>query len=196
MLFRSQIVIEILNDILGKVGSRPLAIYSINGKMRSGKSFMLNQFLKYLQFGSAHPGNWIEQTLSKAFIWRAGTQRVTAGIQIWSDVFPIRKPDGSEVAVLLLDVQGLFDDQTSTRNDALLFAFSTLLSSVNMFNVKSTLGGDTFQFWQTFLECARLSVSEGDGQVQQQLKLDFLKPNHSNYYYLPRFTATRESSRN
>jgi len=37
-----------LSKILAKVGPRPMAIYSINGPTRTGKSFMLGYFLRFL----------------------------------------------------------------------------------------------------------------------------------------------------
>lgn len=33
----------------------------------------------------------------KGFSWRGGSEPETTGIQLWSEVFPIRKSDGEEV---------------------------------------------------------------------------------------------------
>lgn len=33
----------------------------------------------------------------KGFSWRGGSEPETTGIQLWSEVFPIKKSDGEEV---------------------------------------------------------------------------------------------------
>lgn len=43
----------------------------------------------------------------KGFSWRGGSEPETTGIQLWSEVFPIKKSDGEEVK----NVQEPFDQQ-------------------------------------------------------------------------------------
>ncbi|KAB1277160.1 Atlastin-1 [Camelus dromedarius] len=69
------------------------------------------------------------------FSWRGGSERETTGIQIWSEIFLIDKPDGKKVAVLLMDTQGTFDSQSTLRDSATVFALSTMISSIQMFSV-------------------------------------------------------------
>lgn len=38
------------------------------------------------------------------FSWRGGSERETTGIQIWSEVFLVDKPDGKKVFAFLLHV--------------------------------------------------------------------------------------------
>ena len=59
---------------------------------------------------------------------------------MWSHPF-IRHPAGGgpPVAVMLMDTQGLFDTVTSKRLLASIFAISTLVSSVQLFNLKSRM---------------------------------------------------------
>uniref|UniRef100_A0A7N8YJK0 Atlastin GTPase 1 n=1 Tax=Mastacembelus armatus TaxID=205130 RepID=A0A7N8YJK0_9TELE len=64
------------------------------------------------------------------FSWRGGSERETTGIQIWSEVFLVDKPDGRKVAVLLMDTQGTFDSQSTLRDSATVFALSTMISSI------------------------------------------------------------------
>jgi atlastin len=58
------------------------------------------------------------------------------------------------VAVLLMDTQGSFDQETTFENHAVIFAVSALLSSVLIFNVQRDLGEDTLQFLQYFTNYA------------------------------------------
>lgn len=48
---------ENLQRVLNKCGNRLLVIYSVAGKLREGKSFLLNLFLFY----NHNHGNWIDK---------------------------------------------------------------------------------------------------------------------------------------
>jgi atlastin len=147
-----------LNSVLDKVGNLPFACYSINGKKRTGKSFMLGYFLKYLK--SEGKGDWMNLTLEPGFEWRGGTALGTEGIHIWSEPL-IRKVDGREMVILLLDTQGSFDSETTFLQNAAIFAISTLLSSVLIFNVMNDVA-DTLQFLQYFIGYADLAITRQD----------------------------------
>lgn len=47
------------------------------------------------------------------FSWRGGSERETTGIQIWSEVFLVDKPDGTKVCVCLCCCQLIFLFQLS-----------------------------------------------------------------------------------
>ena len=65
-----------------------------------------------------------------SFAWRGGQERQTTGIWMWSEPF-LRYPRGSseQVAVLLMDTQGMFDNETSMALTAQIFGLSTFVSS-------------------------------------------------------------------
>lgn len=54
---------------------------------------------------------------------------------MWPQVFLADLPSGEEVAIFLIDTQGAFDHLTSFNDCATIFAFSTLISSLQIFNV-------------------------------------------------------------
>jgi atlastin len=100
----------------------------------SGKSFLLNFFLRYLKnWGS---DNWIGNQSSplNGFKWRKGTEGITEGILLWSEPFvvPLLNPSGesNEVAIVLMDTQGMFSRGLPLKESITVFALSTLLSSV------------------------------------------------------------------
>lgn len=67
----------------------------------------------------------------KSFAWRGGQQRQTTGIWMWSEPF-IRATDssnGEKIAILLMDTQGMFDNETTMTLTAQIFGLSTLVSS-------------------------------------------------------------------
>lgn len=49
----------------------------------------------------------------EGFHWRGGADRDTTGILVWSEVFEMKKKNGQQVAVLLMDTQGAFDSSRS-----------------------------------------------------------------------------------
>lgn len=69
-----------------------------------------------------------EETALHSFEWRGGVERMTTGIWVWSEPFVRRTEGGKEVAVLLVDTQGMFDNETSMGLTACIFAVSTLVS--------------------------------------------------------------------
>ncbi len=132
--------LEAINSVLDKVGDRRVAIYSISGPFRNGKSFILAFFLRY--FNSKGLGDWVNNDLGFTFDFGGGSERITTGIYMWFEPFIIKK-DGPEVVLLLMDTQGSFDSETTMRGNAIVFALSTLLSSLIIFNVKERVSEDT-----------------------------------------------------
>ena len=55
-----------------------VAVYCIAGKFRSGKSFILDLFLKYLMNGEKE--NWIDIEVPSSFKYSNSAERVTTGI--------------------------------------------------------------------------------------------------------------------
>ncbi|XP_067092373.1 atlastin-2 isoform X3 [Osmerus mordax] len=94
------------------------------------------------------------------FSWRGGCERETTGIQVWSEVFVVPKPDGSKVAVLLADTQGAFDSQSTIKDCATVFALSTMTSSVQVYNLSHNIQEDDLQHLQLFTEYGRLAMEE------------------------------------
>lgn len=155
--------------ILDQVGSRPVAVYSLCGPLRKGKSFMLTMWLRYLV--SQGQGDWINHQLPNTFTYRAGATPETTGIYMWSEPFTFKKSDGTEVALLLLDSQGSFDNQTTTQENAIVFALCTLLSSYVVYNIQGQISEDLLQFIQFFGSYARLAVDDTDQPFQKLLFL-------------------------
>uniref|UniRef100_A0A673YPY1 Atlastin GTPase 2 n=1 Tax=Salmo trutta TaxID=8032 RepID=A0A673YPY1_SALTR len=110
-----------------------VVVVSVAGAFRKGKSFLLDFMLRFMYNQTSC--SWLgghEEPLT-GFTWRGGCERETTGILAWSEVFVVDKPDGSKVAVLLIDTQGAFDSQSTIKDCATLFALSTMTSSVQLF---------------------------------------------------------------
>ncbi|XP_036402452.1 atlastin-2 isoform X3 [Megalops cyprinoides] len=137
-----------------------VVVVSVAGAFRKGKSFLLDFMLRYMY--NKNSESWLggnEEPLT-GFTWRGGCERETTGIQVWSDVFVVDKPDGSKVAVLLIDTQGAFDSQSTIKDCATVFALSTMTSSVQVYNLSQNIQEDDLQHLQLFTEYGRLAMEE------------------------------------
>uniref|UniRef100_A0A8C6XBP4 Atlastin GTPase 1 n=1 Tax=Naja naja TaxID=35670 RepID=A0A8C6XBP4_NAJNA len=151
-----------LNRILlsKAVCDREVVAVSVAGAFRKGKSFLMDFMLRYMY--NMELVDWIgdfNEPLT-GFSWRGGSERETTGIQIWSEVFLVDKPDGNKVAVLLMDTQGTFDSQSTLRDSATVFALSTMISSIQVYNLSQNVQEDDLQHLQLFTEYGRLAMEE------------------------------------
>ncbi|CAB1343792.1 unnamed protein product [Coregonus sp. 'balchen'] len=132
-----------------------VVVVSVAGAFRKGKNTSgLNQ--------QEQSDSWVgadDEPLT-GFSWRGGCERETTGIQVWSQVFVVNKPDGSKVAVLLVDTQGAFDSQSTIKDCATVFALSTMTSSVQVYNLSQNIQEDDLQHLQLFTEYGRLALEE------------------------------------
>lgn len=120
---------------------------------------MLNFFLRYLhaQYVTEDISNWLgdpDSSLS-GFSWNRRSEIDTRGIQIWSEIFL----HGNDTAVILMDTQGVFDHQNSMKDNCVIFGISSLLSSVQIYNVKNNVYEDDLQHLQVKLDIIILLVS-------------------------------------
>lgn len=141
------------------VKNKPVVVISVVGPFRKGKSFLLNFFIRY--FASQCRSNWLNSCDGSldGFSWRAGCERETTGILLWSEVFVVSTNQG-EVAVVLMDTQGTFDRESTMEESATIFALSTMLSSVQIYNLSQNIAEDDLQNLQQFSDYGRLVQKE------------------------------------
>ncbi|KAE8299969.1 Atlastin-2 [Larimichthys crocea] len=133
-----------------------VVVVSVAGAFRKGKSFLLDFMLRFIRRGVGRRGGGASHRLHLA----RACERETTGILAWSEVFVVEKPDGSKVAVLLIDTQGAFDSQSTIKDCATLFALSTMTSSVQVYNLSQNVQEDDLQHLQLFTEYGRLAMEE------------------------------------
>eukprot|EP00903_Cladosiphon_okamuranus_P009553 g9097.t1 len=139
----------------------PVAIVSVVGAFRSGKSFLLSCFLKSLEANESD-GTFKEGVLGgksgtkNGFSWKGGTEGHTQGMMVWSKPFIREVDDGkggrTNMAVLLVDTQGTFDHKMNTHLEACLFGLSATLSSCQIFNVRNQVQADNLGSLAVYLE--------------------------------------------
>ncbi|KAI6195866.1 Atlastin [Aphelenchoides besseyi] len=140
-VFNLKSLIEILNKL--ENANEKICVLDITGKFRGGKSFLLTCIIRYLEWleaGSPTDVDWINIPCD-GFKSRFGTKRETTGIDIWPKLYTVKASNGSNLKILLVDTQGLFDNQTDMQSCGAIFGIAALLSSVMIYNIKECIGG-------------------------------------------------------
>ncbi|XP_059048481.1 atlastin isoform X2 [Achroia grisella] len=181
---------EALGELLLRedIRDRAVVVLSVAGAFRKGKSFLLDFFLRYMhhKYGAGGGGgDWLggDEEPLQGFSWRGGSERDTTGILMWSEIFQATLDNGEKVAIILLDTQGAFDSESTVRDCATVFALSTMLSSVQIYNLSQNIQEDDLQHLQLFTEYGRLAL-EDSGRTPFQ-RLQFLVRDWSFPYEAP-----------
>lgn len=157
---------EALQEILlsDEVRDRKVVVISVAGAFRKGKSFLLDFLIRYLDREGKEGWMGEEGEALTGFSWRGGIERDTTGILMWSKPFIIPLPNSrEEVAVLLLDTQGAFDNQSTVKDCATVFALSTMVSSLQVYNLSGLIQENDLQHLHLFTEYGRLAMEESSG---------------------------------
>ncbi|KAH7730956.1 Protein Y41E3.3 [Aphelenchoides avenae] len=159
-----------LNAVLGSssVANRKVVVISVAGAYRKGKSFLLNFFLEYLYILQYSQKNecdveWLnDDTHLEGFHWRCGSKRDTFGIWLWGEPILIDGRNGERYAVVLMDTQGSLEPNSSgsAHHMSSVFTLSTLLSSVQCYNVGDNISDDALENLSFLMEYGRIALSE------------------------------------
>ena len=145
----------------------PVAVLAIAGKANKGKSLFLSYVLRYLKAleKGHYNSDWMgwndkeERPLTEGFKWENGYEVVTKGIWTWSEPISIKNSSGQVFDVLLLDTQGVFDEETGQREWNILAGLSLLTSSVMVLNTSNEIQEDTLESLQNFLSFGLLALN-------------------------------------
>jgi len=165
---------ENLKIIMGEIKkleryANELVIISVVGAFRTGKSFLLSMFIRYLEYceslGQEIPSDkrgeakWLKngkffshgniknpEKTEPGFAWAHGRDRTTTGMYMYGKPFLRTIPGTTDKAVvLLMDTQGMFDMETTKVLTASIFGLSTLISSYQIMNVMNQLQENILQ---------------------------------------------------
>lgn len=157
---------QALQDILcnEEIAGLPAAVICVAGIFRSGKSFLLNFFLKYLACEEAEAAEWLRELPEDGtgFKWKPGSVRVTTGVGMWSKPF-MRNINGKKTALLLFDTQGTFDNETTMAENVRIFSMASIFSSLLINNIQGKISEDNLQNLQLFVGFGHM-VKEREGQ--------------------------------
>lgn len=88
---------------------------------------------------------------------------------MWSEIFTHDYENGEKVAILLIDTQGIFDDQSTVRDYTTIFALSMMLSSVQCYNLKDNIMTNDLHHLEMFTEYGRLALEQSNEKPFQKL---------------------------
>ncbi|RZC42284.1 GBP domain containing protein, partial [Asbolus verrucosus] len=181
---KKQIVLNksaLLNILLrDEIKDKHVCVISIAGAYREGKSFLMNFLLRYLhiryKLKKRNVTNWLDPADGpiSGFSWKIGSMRHTVGIVMWSEIFLAELPTGEEVAIILLDTQGSFDNSATITECATIFGLSTLISSVQIYNLKENIKQSDLSHLEVFSGYGRLFLGDSESSRSPFQSLVFL----------------------
>jgi len=157
-----------------KIADKKVCVVSVAGKFRTGKSFLLNVFLRFLKHlengGLPEDENWLtgERELT-GFSWRSGESSDTTGILVWSHPFILK----DDIVILLMDTQGSFDNSGTFKDCVNVFALSELVSSLQIYNLRGNIDSSDLEHLSYFAKYGALAM-ENQGNLKPFQSLLFL----------------------
>lgn len=103
---------------------------------------------------------------------------------MWSEIFTYDNANGEKVAIILLDTQGILNDQCTMQECTTVAALSMLMSSVQCYNVKENINEGDLQHLELFTEYGRLALKQTNEKPFQKLFFivrDWLHANETEY---------------
>lgn len=144
----------LMND---DVKDTKIAVISISGASRKGRSFLLNFLLKYLE-NNDNNSDWLNDVNAPltGFPWSQGSQVNTKGIWIWSKIFIKTQMNGEKIGILLMDSQGTFDGRSSMSENIAIFSISMMLSSIHLYNLIDNVTDENLERLEDFIEYGKI----------------------------------------
>jgi len=130
---------EALNTIINnndKYKNFPLCVIIINGALRTGKSFFSNFIIRHL-LKLENNNNTDNKMLSDYFTSRRGKTIQTLGVWVLNKIFI-----HNDKAILLMDTQGVFDQELNQAMTIALISLSTFISSYQIYNLDKRIQED------------------------------------------------------
>ena len=121
-----------------KTRDLPVAVIIINGALRTGKSFFSNFIIRYLKnIKNAHTDTQDTDILKDYFTSRRGADIQTLGVWALDEIFV-----HNDMAIVLMDTQGIFDQELNQAMTIALISLSTIVSSYQIYNLDKRIQED------------------------------------------------------
>jgi len=153
------------------VNNLEVIVLVVAGPYRSGKSFLLNWFIDRLS--KMENGTPLDEISGipenfSGFKFISGSVRETKGMLAYSKIFKVKLKE-TEKAFLLIDTQGTFDNESTEKENKILFSLSTVISSIQIYNVTRELSKDKFEHLELFSTYANFFLDNSDCKPFQSL---------------------------
>lgn len=87
---------------------------------------------------------------------------------MWSDIFT-HDSNGEKIAIILLDTQGIFDYESSANEYYTIFALSTIMSSVQCYNLMRNIDSNNLVNLQGFTQISKWALNQSNEIPFQKL---------------------------
>lgn len=139
--------------LLEHVGNEPLAVVTLAGPYRQGKSYLLNRVVLQNQPGK---GFSVGQTINAC----------TRGLHLSTKLLSGTNSADGSYHVLVIDTEGFGATDANDTHDTRIFSLGLLLSSLFMFNSKGTIDGTAINQLSLVANISKHVVSKsGDGDL-------------------------------
>jgi len=202
LIFGEHPTVEVDEDILAdlkrklrSMGVSKIAIVSVMGAFRTGKSFLLDLMLRFLRYESKCIADGVdpmqvtppergsgEEYPLPAWITAAGNNIEGAGEEvdgfrfkggmdactegIWVWSEPfLRVLNGEKVALLLMDTQGAWDGQMTKEQSATVFGLTAVLSSKEIYNISMQIQEDKVENLTYFMQFAQTAIQKASANI-------------------------------
>lgn len=118
---------------------RKLAVVSIVGKYRTGKSFFVNRVLLNQKKGGFQVGPTIHSC--------------TKGLWLWKKT--IQSPTHEDMDIIVMDTEGFGGMDESANHDSRIFLFSLLLSSYFIYNSTGSIDENALNILNVVINLAK-----------------------------------------
>lgn len=146
----------------------PVCVIIINGALRTGKSFFSNFIIRHMRKleneRNGHVDN--DEMLKDYFTSRRGSDIQTIGVWVLNKVFV---HDGK--AIILMDTQGIFDQELNQAMTIALISLSTIVSSYQIYNLDKRIQEDHLCNMAYFSAYSSLISNKDNSKIGQTLCL-------------------------
>lgn len=124
----------------------PLAVISIAGLYRTGKSYLLNLLLGDNESSAFHVGGTINACTKGIWIYgQHNSADIQNAIRKDNNETVLEKESNEQVTLILMDTEGLGSTQRSHNQDTKMFALALLLSSSFVYNSRGVIDANAIQ---------------------------------------------------
>ena len=118
------------------------------------------------------------------FRWRAGMDKCTEGIWIWSKPF-MRTVRGKKVALLMMDTQGAWDSRMTKEQSATIFGLTAIFSSKLIYNLQSRIQEDHIDNLDYFTTFATTVLQSMQGHEDATVRFFLLRFQRVCFFSVP-----------
>ena len=143
--------LALLNSIDKKIG-----VISVAGKYRTGKSYLLNKIILNLK----SPGFGVGPSINPC----------TKGIWVYNKPIDYKTADGDEIALLILDSEGLGAFDEDANHDTKIFMLAVLLSSYFIYNSVGSIDENALNNISLVLNLTKslqVRATDSEGDVEE-----------------------------